>query len=445
MNKKRVRKLNKKEGKGPVVYWMSRDQRVDDNWALLYAQELASKSKQPLIVVFCLVNKFLGAAIRQYDFMLNGLELVEKDLKKKNIPFYMLAGNPGKEIPKFIKKHKIGVLFTDFDPLKIKRKWKNEVNNKISIPFFEVDAHNIVPCWVASPKLEYAAYTIRPKIKKKLSEFLENFPKIRKQRQKWKKPKNDWKKLRKSLKIDFKVPEVGWTVPGEKQAVFTLKKFIKTKLNKYPDDRNDPSKNGLSNLSPFLHFGQLASQRVALEVNKSKAKKPAKDAFLEEVIIRKELSDNFCFYNKHYDSFKGFPDWAKKTLKKHKKDKREYAYSLKQLEKAQTHDDLWNAAQMEMVKTGKMHGYMRMYWGKKILEWTNNSKTALKYAIYLNDKYEIDGRDPNGYVGCAWSIGGVHDRAWKERKIFGKIRFMSYGGCKSKFSIKDYISKVRKL
>lgn len=445
MNEKRVRKLNNKQGKGPVVYWMSRDQRVNDNWALVYAQELANNSKQPLIVVFCLVKKFLGATIRQYGFMLKNLELVEQDLRKKNIPFYLLTGNPGKEIPKFIKKHKIGVLVTDFDPLKIKRKWKNDVNKKTNIPFFEVDAHNIVPCWVASPKLEYAAYTVRPKIKKKLPEFLENFPKIKKQSQKWEKPKTEWKKLRKVLKIDFRVPEVGWIVPGEKQAVFTLKRFIKNKLNKYPDDRNDPAKDGLSNLSPFLHFGQIASQRIALEINKSKAKKSAKDAFLEEVIVRKELSDNFCFYNKKYDSFKGFPDWAKKTLNKHKKDKREYVYSLKQLEKAQTHDDLWNAAQMEMVKTGKMHGYMRMYWGKKILEWTKNPETALRHATYLNDKYEIDGRDPNGYTGIAWSIGGVHDRAWPERKIFGKIRFMSYNGCKSKFSIKDYISKVRKL
>jgi len=180
-------------------------------------------------------------------------------------------------------------------------------------------------------------------------------------------------------------------------------------------------------------------------VNRSSVSQESKDAFLEELIIRKELSDNFCFYNEHYDSFSGFPDWAKKTLDDHRKDAREYIYSLEDLESSRTHDDLWNAAQMEMVKTGKMHGYMRMYWAKKILEWTETPEDALRIAIYLNDKYELDGRDPNGYVGIAWSIGGVHDRAWKERPVFGKVRYMSYNGCKSKFDVEGYIAKIERL
>ncbi len=161
--------------------------------------------------------------------------------------------------------------------------------------------------------------------------------------------------------------------------------------------------------------------------------------------MRRELADNFCFYNEHYDNFKGFPDWAKKTLNEHRHDRREYLYSLEQLETAQTHDDLWNAAQKEMMKTGKMHGYMRMYWAKKILEWTETPEEALKIAICLNDKYELDGRDPNGYVGVAWSIGGVHDRAWFPRPIFGKVRYMSYRGAQSKFDVKAYIKKVSSL
>ncbi|MFW6140363.1 MAG: deoxyribodipyrimidine photo-lyase [Acidobacteriota bacterium] len=439
MNEKRVRKLNKKEGEGPVAYWMSRDQRVNDNWALLFAQELANKSKQPLIVVFCLVKEFLGATVRQYGFMLKGLELVEQDLRKKNIPFYMLTGDPAKKIPAFIKKLKIGVLVTDFDPLKIKQKWKEVAAKEINVPFFEVDAHNIVPCWIASQKQEWAAYTLRPKIKKLLPEYLEKFSSVKRQTKKWKEmPKTDWKKLRKTLQLDFNVPEVDWVEPGEKEGLKMLRHFERNKLKRYSKDRNDPSKDALSGLSPYFHFGQLSSQRAALEIKGT-------EAFLEEVIVRKELSDNFCFYNRNYDSVKGFPDWTKKTLDEHKKDKRKYVYSLSRLEKAQTHDDLWNAAQMEMVRNGKMHGYMRMYWGKKVLEWTKSPKQALKYAVYLNDKYELDGRDPNGYTGIAWSIGGVHDRAWPERKIFGKIRFMSYAGSKSKFSIEDYISKVRKL
>lgn len=178
---------------------------------------------------------------------------------------------------------------------------------------------------------------------------------------------------------------------------------------------------------------------------KCNANDEAKRAFLEELIIRRELSDNFCFYNEDYDNFKGFPEWAKKTLQKHKNDKREYLYSAIEFERALTHDELWNAAQMEIVRKGKMHGYMRMYWAKKILEWSESPEKAMEIAIYLNDRYGLDGRDPNGYTGIAWSIGGVHDRAWNERKIFGKIRYMSHGGCKSKFDVEKYIEQIKKI
>jgi deoxyribodipyrimidine photo-lyase len=176
-------------------------------------------------------------------------------------------------------------------------------------------------------------------------------------------------------------------------------------------------------------------------VKKHQIKSEKKESFLEELIVRRELSDNYCFYNDKYDQFEGFHPWAQKTLNEHRGDKREYVYSLEEFEEAKTHDDLWNAAQMEMVRRGKMHGYMRMYWAKKILEWTESPESALEIAIYLNDKYELDGRDSNGYAGIAWSVGGVHDRAWNERPVFGKIRYMSYNGCKRKFDIKRYIQK----
>ena len=198
-------------------------------------------------------------------------------------------------------------------------------------------------------------------------------------------------------------------------------------------------------ISPYLHFGQISPQRVALEAFKISADKKSRDAFLEELIVRRELSDNFCFYNANYDNFEGFPAWAKKTLNEHRNDRRKYLYTPEQFENALTHDELWNAAQMEMVKKGKMHGYMRMYWAKKILEWTESPEQAMKIAVYLNDRYELDGRDPNGYAGIAWSIGGVHDRAWNSRPVFGKIRYMSYNGCKSKFDINKYIENVQSL
>ena len=442
INPRRIRKLNNLNYKsGDIVYWMSRDQRLSDNWALLATQAFVKKYNVNLVVIFCLVPDFLNATIRQYGFMLDGLQQVASGLKKKNIPFYLLTGNPGTEIPKFVNNY--GGLVTDFDPIKIKNSWKEEVNNKINIPFYEVDTHNIVPCWVSSPKQEYGAYTIRPKIRKLLPEFLDEFPKVAKQNAPTPYLSRDgnikWNELREKLNIDFSVKEVDWIQPGEENAKKMLQKFINQKLYRYDEQRNDPNANAISNLSPYLHFGQISAQRIALEVHKSDCTDDAKEAFLEELIIRKELSDNFCFYNNNYDSIKGFPDWAKKTLNEHADDPREYLYSLEDFEEAKTHDDLWNAAQMQMVNSGKMHGYMRMYWCKKIYEWTRSAEEAMEFSIYLNHKYQLDGRDPNGYTGIAWSIGGVYDRAWFERDIFGKIRYMNYNGAKSKFDVKKYI------
>jgi len=430
-------------GSGPVVYWMSRDQRVDDNWALLFAQELALERKVSLAVVFCLAPSFLNATSRQYGFMLKGLQEVENRLAELNIPFFLLIGSPEQELPAFLAKHQISSLVTDFDPLRIKQQWKKEVAAHIKSRIYEVDARNIVPCWEASSKKEYAAYTLRPKIHRALPDFLKDFPPAQKNPFPWprKVTGTDWDEAEISLKIDRSVPEVDWLLPGEKAATATLDRFLTTKLPAYGSKRNDPTKNAVSHLSPYLHFGQISAQRVALEVHKKRVKKESKDAFLEELIVRRELSDNFCFYNPDYDRFAGFPEWAQKTLNQHRDDQREYIYSLEQFEGGKTHDELWNAAQLEMVNTGKMHGYMRMYWAKKILEWTPSPEDALEIATLLNDKYELDGRDTNGYVGIAWSIGGVHDRAWKERPIFGKIRYMSYGGCKAKFKVKTYIEQ----
>ncbi|MGD9578124.1 MAG: deoxyribodipyrimidine photo-lyase, partial [Syntrophorhabdus sp.] len=382
--------------------------------------------------------------IRQYDFMLKGLRRIEQELSAHSIPFFLLSGSPGNEIVGFVNRYNIKSLVTDFDPLKLKRQWKNDIAKQLTIPFYEVDAHNIIPCWHASPKLEYGAYTIRPKIQKLIPEFLEEYPKLGKHPFVWdgKRDLIDWDKINKNLHVDRRVRELNWVEPGEKAARVILDQFITDRLGEYDRVRNDPNKIGQSDLSPYLHFGHISAQRIALELVKGKAVGESRDAFLEELIVRRELSDNFCFYNDYYDSFEGFPEWAKKTLDQHRKDTRLYIYSFEDLEGARTHDNLWNAAQMEMVKRGKMHGYMRMYWAKKILEWTRSPEEAMKVAILLNDRYELDGRDPNGYTGIAWSIGGVHDRAWNERNVFGKIRYMSYNGCRSKFNINSYIKSV---
>lgn len=444
MNQKRTRILQSgSESNGPVVYWMSRDQRVHDNWALLFAQQLAMEKKKSLAVIFNLVPDFLESTIRQYGFMLKGLQEVETEFIRYNIPFFLLNGKPEIEIPKFIKNQNASVLVSDFDPLRIKRIWKGDVAKKIEIPFYEVDAHNIVPCLVASNKTEFAAYTIRPKIHKLLPEYLDEFSSVKKMKKidSLSSDKIDWKGVAASLKINRQVKEVDWIIPGESAATNSLKDFLENKFEQYAEDRNDPNKNALSNLSPYLHFGQISAQRIALTVEQFYQKNPSAKTFLEELIVRRELSDNFCYFNSKYDSFDGFHNWAKETLNQHSKDKREYIYSLEEFEQAKTHEDLWNAAQIELLVTGKMHGYMRMYWAKKILEWSKSPEEALKIAIYLNDKYELDGRDSNGYTGCAWSIGGVHDRAWAERPVFGKIRFMNRNGATRKFDVSTYIKR----
>ncbi|MBA3724434.1 MAG: deoxyribodipyrimidine photo-lyase [Candidatus Levybacteria bacterium] len=443
MNTKRVRQLNNKEYvSGPIVYWMSRDQRAFDNWALFYAQQLAKEKDTFIAVVFSLRPKFDHSTERMVDFMLKGLEEVAETLRKKNIPFYFLLDDPAIAIPTFITKHKVGALVGDFSPLKYNRKWKDEISQKITIPFYEVDAHNVVPCWIASPKQEFGAYTIRPKINFHLEEFLVSYPKLEKQKESiLPLQKTDWKKVRSEIAIDTSVKPVDWLTPGELAAEKVLQEFIEERLPRYDDERNDPTKFVQSQLSPYLHFGHIASQRIALEMENVKGHAKSKAGFLEELLVRKELSDNFCYYNENYDSPKGYPNWSKLTHEQHANDTREFLYTLSELERADTHDPLWNAAQNEMMRRGKMHGYMRMYWAKKIFEWSKSPEEAHKHAIALNDKYFLDGRDPNGYTGIAWSIGGVHDRAWFERAIFGKIRYMNYNGAKSKYKVKEYIER----
>ena len=440
VNPKRTRLLvEAKERKGAVFYWMSREQRVADSWPLLFAQELALKRKSPLVVLFCISPQFLGATSSQYKFMLKGLKEVETGLAEFDIPFFLLYGDPAEKIPQFIRSHEAGTLVSDFSPLRIKMQWLKSIASEVNIPFYEVDGHNIVPCWQASAKQEWAAYSIRPKIHRLLDEYLVDFPLVKKHPFPWPEAMdNDWQAAERAIRRD-RTPDVNWAPPGERAANKHLEEFIDQRLIRYDADRNNPVKNGQSGLSIYLHFGQISAQRAAMMALSSLTDS---SPFLEELVVRRELADNFCCYNPHYDSVQGFPNWAYETLKQHENDPREYLYSIKELEEAKTHDELWNAAQMEMVLRGKMHGYMRMYWAKKILEWTTTPAEALRAAIYLNDRYELDGRDPNGYTGIAWSIGGVHDRAWKERPIFGKVRYMSYNGAKTKFSIKGYVEKI---
>lgn len=442
----RARFLNTRSpGPGPVVYWMSRDQRVAGNWALLHAQSLALERRVPLAVVFTLAPAFPGATLRAYDFMLKGLELTESRLAAAKIPFFLLFGAPTDALLRWAAKVRPGLVVTDFDPLRVKRAWRATVAERLAVPLIEVDAHNIVPAWIASPKQEWAAYTFRPKIHRWLADYLTDFPPLERHSFAWTIPVHlvKWDRVIAALNPPPHSAPVSSFVPGEAAAARTMGLFLKKRLDGYAEGRNDPVADAQSEVSPYLHFGQLSAQRLALEVRRRAWESSSGQAYLEELIVRRELADNYCFHNPYYDGIEGFPAWAKATLARHAKDKRPHVYSPEQFENAATHDPLWNAAQTEMVQQGKMHGYMRMYWAKKILEWSPSAEAAMATAIALNDRYELDGRDPNGYAGIAWSIGGVHDRPWFERPIFGQVRWMSAGGCRSKFDVEAYIKKNR--
>lgn len=448
LDQERSRMLQKGQlGDGPVVYWMSRDQRALDNWALLYAQERALALHKGVTVVFCLDLDYPAANFRHFAFLLRGLEELHATLEKANIGFRLLRGTPDIVLPPLWEELDPSLLVTDFDPLRIKKQWKKDVLQHCSMPVIEVDAHNIVPCWLASDKREYAAYTIRKKIHGLLSGFLTDFPPLQRHPYCSVQPATQRfsaKTLLKQIK-DQSVGEVHWILPGERAGNDLLADFLAHGLHSYSTERNNPCVHGQSNLSPYFHFGQLAPQRAAWEVKKSSAALENKEAYLEELIIRRELSDNFCYYTHNYDRFAAFPEWARKSLDIHREDVRPYIANLQILENAATEDKLWNACQQDLVQQGKLHGYLRMYWAKKILEWSASPEEAMSNAIYLNDKYSLDGRDPSGYAGVAWSIGGVHDRAWGERPVFGKIRYMNSNGCKRKFDIAAYLRRVKKM
>lgn len=446
VDERRVRPLNTQTttASGPVVYVMARDQRVHDNWALFHAKEEAAARGVPFCILFVIGPMFLHGSARHNQWLIESLKDVARECKVKNIPFYIEHGEWNDVVVKFAKKYEASLLVFDFNPLEPVRSWREQAAKESPCPVHEVDAHNVIPCWFVSDKVEFAAHTLRPKIHKCLNEFLVPYPRLVKQAaHTLPSPKYDWKKLeavRGTKLSDTIVPT--WLTPGECAAKSVATLFVEERLNEYADKRNDPNEDVLSNLSPYLRWGNISAQRIALMVEEKRGtKRDNKDAFLEELIVRRELSDNFVYYNPHYNSFKGAEPWAQKTLEAHRKDIREYTYSYKALEEGKTHDPLWNAAQQQMVTTGKMHGYMRMYWAKKILEWTKDVETAIKYALTLNDIYELDGRNSNGVVGVMWSICGVHDRAWTERPVFGKIRYMNYNGAKRKFDVDAYIKR----
>ncbi|KAL6004825.1 hypothetical protein ACLOJK_005381 [Asimina triloba] len=415
----RVRVLRERRSpeKGPVVYWMFRDQRSRDNWALIHAVDQAAKMDTSVAVAFNLFDRFLGAKARHFGFMLRGLRQLQQNLEALGIPFFLFqarsslsdsTGEAADTIPRFLDSCNASLLVVDFSPLRDVRRWKDEILAKVDdvVAVHEVDAHNVVPIWAASEKLEYSAKTIRAKIRKLLPEYLVEFPTLYSGR-KWmaEHPAEiDWEMLTANvLREGADVPELEWCKPGEHAAMEVLMGssdgFLTTRLKNYASDRNNPLKpKALSRLSPYLHFGQISAQRCALEANKFRKMHPQSvDVFLEEMIVRRELADNFCFYQPNYDSLQGAWEWARKTLMDHAADKRDHVYTTEQLEKAKTADTV--SRSLECVSVGN---------------------------------------------GSSWKNAWIHE-GWRERPVFGKIRYMNYAGCKRKFDVDGYISYVKRL
>ncbi|MDD5083729.1 MAG: deoxyribodipyrimidine photo-lyase [Candidatus Moranbacteria bacterium] len=428
MDNDRSRQINDVQyvSSGPVVYWMSRDQRVRDNWALLYAQKEAVKRKVPLVVLFCFVPHFLKGTLRQYGFMLKGLSQVESGLKKRNIPFFFLSGEPKEAIPSFLRRVKASSLFVDFSPFQTKKRWLKDVSRKVSLPIFEVDSHNIVPCWRLFSAQAKSTESFRVKLRSALPSFLNAFPVVRKHPISFrgKIPAIDWKHIVDTLPLDCSVTEVSWVKSGETEAQKTFRKFLKQRIREYKSGKvqSGAREEWQWRLQPYLHFGQLSIQKVVWAVMHSEIDPRFKAMFLEALITRRELADHFCEFNPYYSSVRGFPKWAQETLDRHRDDMREHTYSKRMLEQCKTHDKLWNSIQREFALSGRIFGWARIYWAKRLLEWTRSPEEAIRIAITLTEKYGISGWDTSSYLNITRAIGGTYDTPSKTaRPVFGKV------------------------
>ncbi|MBN1368811.1 MAG: deoxyribodipyrimidine photo-lyase [Dehalococcoidaceae bacterium] len=440
----RVAKLNRAEERGGqfVLYWMQASQRTLCNHALEYAIRQANDNNLPVVVYFGLYDSYPEANQRHYRFMLEGLREVQGALEKRGIRMVIRYESPDEGVVKLAEK--AAMLVCDRGYLRLQRKWRQNAARKVGCPCIQVESDAVVPVEQASGKEEYSAATLRPKIYRNLPDYLqpleERLPAATSLGLELDSLNvNDIGSVLNHLQIDRSTGTVSAYVGGQSQAEALLDNFLAVRLDRYGELRNDPNADSLSSMSPYLHFGQISPLYITLK--SAETDSPGVDSYLEELVIRRELALNYVLYNPDYDSFEGLPAWAKKTLRQHEADPRTYSYSLEELQTARTHDPYWNAAQMEMVATGKMHGYMRMYWGKKIIEWSPDPQKAFERCLYLNNRHELDGRDPNSYAGVAWCFG-KHDRPWGIRPVFGSVRYMNDRGLRRKFDADAYAEKV---
>ncbi|MFB6230273.1 MAG: deoxyribodipyrimidine photo-lyase [Salinibacter sp.] len=433
-----------------VLYWMQQSQRARNNPALERALRHANSEGLPLLVVFGLMDDYPEANLRHYTFMLEGLRDTRRRLQERGIRMVVRHGRPDEVALHYADQ--AAILVTDRGYLRHQRHWRSRVAEEAPCRVEQVEGDAVVPVETVTDNAEYAARTIRPKIHEHLDRCLRlpepaapEHPSLNLDVDEGLFP-NDVGTITDQLDLDRSVPPVSSLHQGgTSEAERVLDGFLAEHLEGYDDNRNQIHSSAVSHMSKYLHFGQISPVWLAQQVRATEAPEGDIDSYIEELVVRRELAANHVYFRPDtYDSYECLPEWARESLAEHADDEREYLYSRDELERGRTHDPYWNAAMKEMRETGYMHNYMRMYWGKKILEWSPAPRTAFERALHLNNKYFLDGRDPNSFANVAW-IFGLHDRGWKERPVYGKVRYMSQGGLERKADPDAYVEKVDRL
>jgi len=429
-----------------VLYWMQQSQRAVFNPALEFAIERADELNLPVVVGFGLTAEVPEAPPRAYLFMLEGLREVEENLTARGIPLIVRAESPPRLALDLARR--AALLICDCGYLRWQRAWRRKVAADAHCSVIEIEGDVVVPVEVASSKAEYAARTLRPKIHRSLPDFLQPLD----QRAPRRRIDLDVDRLDLSdpgtvlEAIGLPLSKMVHLAGGYSAARRRLDRFVAETLPHYAERREDPDdEDGTTGLSPYLHFGQISPLEIALATHRAGPPKDAsREAFLEELVVRRELAINFVHYTPNYDRYAALPEWARRTLEAHADDPRDPLYSAEELEAAETSDRYWNAAMLEMRLTGRLHNRLRMYWGKKILEWSASPEQAHATALRLNNRYFLDGRDANSFANVFW-LFGLHDRPWPERPIYGTVRSMSRAGLERKIDAAAYAERIERL
>lgn len=478
----RIRKCNARDvqSRGDyVLYWMIANRRLHYNFSLDRALEHCQALGKPLVVFEALRVGYRWASDRLHHFVLQGMADNRAVCEQYGIRYYPYVEpqpDTGKGLLAALAEKSCLVVTDDFPCFFLPRMIASAAK-KLPVLLEAVDSNGLLPIH-ATQHIAQRVFDFRRLLQKELPKHLREFPRAKPFHKlpftdaaevpetvvaKWPAASpellsGDETALR-TLPIDHAVPP-GYIQGGHSRARKHMLDFVKNRLPRYAADRNDPDLDGTSGLSPYLHFGHISVHEVFVELMRREKWKPEKlslrasgsregwwnmsreaEAFLDELITWREIGYNFSTHDEEYDRFESLPDWAQKTLREHTKDQREHVYTLDQFESAKTHDELWNAAQRQLVREGRIHNYLRMLWGKKVLEWTRTPMEAMETLIHLNNKYGLDGRDPNSYSGIFWVLGR-YDRPWGPiRPVYGTIRYMSSQNTARKTSVKHYLKK----